>query len=138
MRRVFNISLGLLIVYLSYPVVQNLLSSRQRMNTSFEPLRIVNTYGAFGRYATFTCTVGHVLIVSRTVRRRTQLNSAAVVIDWRIHYASVSCMLQCLIGFSITKERTEVVFKGTYAQNPNDPKAEWLEYEFKCKPGAYG
>ena len=55
-RRVFNISLGLLIVYLSYPVVQNLLSSRQRMNTSFEPLRIVNTYGAFGRFATFVCT----------------------------------------------------------------------------------
>ena len=71
------------------------------------------------------------------LRCRTQLDSAAVVIDWRIHYASVSCMLQCLIGFSITKERTEVVFKGTYAQNPNDPKAEWLEYEFKCKPGAY-
>uniref|UniRef100_A0AAX7TLT4 Lipase maturation factor n=1 Tax=Astatotilapia calliptera TaxID=8154 RepID=A0AAX7TLT4_ASTCA len=30
------------------PVVTNLLSSRQVMNTSFDPLRIVNTYGAFG------------------------------------------------------------------------------------------
>ncbi|XP_077102117.1 lipase maturation factor 1 isoform X1 [Siphateles boraxobius] len=47
-RRVLNVSLGLLIAYLSVPVVMNLLSSRQAMNTSFDPLRIVNTYGAFG------------------------------------------------------------------------------------------
>lgn len=47
-RRVVNISLGILIGYLSVPVVMNLLSSRQVMNTSFDPLRIVNTYGAFG------------------------------------------------------------------------------------------
>lgn len=50
-RRVVNISLGVLIAYLSVPVVLNLLSSRQVMNTSFDPLRIVNTYGAFGRYS---------------------------------------------------------------------------------------
>lgn len=50
MRRVVNISLGILIGYLSVPVVMNLLSSKQMMNTSFDPLRIVNTYGAFGRY----------------------------------------------------------------------------------------
>ncbi|XP_056325996.1 lipase maturation factor 1 [Danio aesculapii] len=47
-RRVLNVSLGVLIAYLSIPVLMNLLSSRQMMNTSFEPLRIVNTYGAFG------------------------------------------------------------------------------------------
>lgn len=35
---------------LSVPVVLNLLSPSQVMNTSFESLRIVNTYGAFGRY----------------------------------------------------------------------------------------
>lgn len=51
-RRVVNISLGVLIGYLSVPVVMNLLSSKQAMNTSFDPLRIVNTYGAFGRYST--------------------------------------------------------------------------------------
>ncbi|XP_076615187.1 lipase maturation factor 1 isoform X3 [Chaetodon auriga] len=48
MRRVVNISLGILIGCLSVPVVMNLLSSKQVMNTSFDPLRIVNTYGAFG------------------------------------------------------------------------------------------
>uniref|UniRef100_A0AAY4DA62 Lipase maturation factor n=1 Tax=Denticeps clupeoides TaxID=299321 RepID=A0AAY4DA62_9TELE len=47
-RRVLNVSLAVLIGYLSVPVVMNLLSPRQVMNTSFDPLRIVNTYGAFG------------------------------------------------------------------------------------------
>ena len=49
-RRVFELMLGLVLAYLSIPVVQNLLSSRQAMNTSFDSFRIVNTYGAFGRY----------------------------------------------------------------------------------------
>lgn len=49
-RRVVNVSLGILVAWLSVPVVINLLSSKQVMNTSFNPLRIVNTYGAFGRY----------------------------------------------------------------------------------------
>ncbi|XP_029433325.1 lipase maturation factor 1-like isoform X2 [Rhinatrema bivittatum] len=47
-RQIMNISLGVLIAYLSVPVVQNLLNSKQVMNTSFNPLKIVNTYGAFG------------------------------------------------------------------------------------------
>uniref|UniRef100_A0A1A7XB97 Lipase maturation factor n=1 Tax=Iconisemion striatum TaxID=60296 RepID=A0A1A7XB97_9TELE len=47
-RRVVNVSLAVLIGYLSVPVVMNLFSSKQVMNTSFDPLRIVNTYGAFG------------------------------------------------------------------------------------------
>ncbi|XP_012678682.1 lipase maturation factor 1 [Clupea harengus] len=47
-RRVLNVCLGILIGFLSVPVVMNLLSSKQVMNTSFDPLRIVNTYGAFG------------------------------------------------------------------------------------------
>ena len=38
-----------LVAYLSMPVVMNLISSNQAMNTSFEPFRLVNTYGAFGR-----------------------------------------------------------------------------------------
>jgi len=48
-RHVFEIMLGLVLAYLSIPVVQNLMSSRQAMNTSFDSFRIVNTYGAFGR-----------------------------------------------------------------------------------------
>lgn len=37
-----------LIAYLSIGPTTNLLSSRQIMNTSFDPLHLVNTYGAFG------------------------------------------------------------------------------------------
>jgi hypothetical protein len=55
LRTALNLSVAGLIAYLSAPIVANLLSSRQVMNTSFEPFRIVNTYGAFGsvtRYRT--------------------------------------------------------------------------------------
>ena len=40
--------LGVLLVWRSAPPVANLLSPRQRMNTSHDPLRLVNSYGAFG------------------------------------------------------------------------------------------
>jgi len=36
------------VAFLSIAPVQNLLSSQQAMNTSFDPLNLVNTYGAFG------------------------------------------------------------------------------------------
>lgn len=41
-------ALIILVAWLSIPVVQNLLSSRQYMNTSFNQWDFVNTYGAFG------------------------------------------------------------------------------------------
>jgi hypothetical protein len=40
--------LALLIVVLSWFPVRNLLSPHQAMNASFDPFRLVNTYGAFG------------------------------------------------------------------------------------------
>lgn len=49
-RQAVNLALGVLVAWLSIPVVLNLLSPKQVMNSSFNPLRIVNTYGAFGRY----------------------------------------------------------------------------------------
>ncbi|XP_035876997.1 lipase maturation factor 1 isoform X4 [Phyllostomus discolor] len=47
-RQAANLALGILVAWLSIPVVLNLLSPKQVMNSSFNPLRIVNTYGAFG------------------------------------------------------------------------------------------
>ncbi len=49
-RRVLSIGLTLLIAYLSIQPVSNLLqiNGRQVMNTGFDPLKLVNTYGAFG------------------------------------------------------------------------------------------
>jgi hypothetical protein len=37
-----------LVAVLSYRPIRNMISSRQRMNASFEPFHLVNTYGAFG------------------------------------------------------------------------------------------
>jgi lipase maturation factor 1 len=50
-RIIIDVALGLLIGYLSFPVITNLLQyggSRQVMNGSFDNFRLVNTYGAFG------------------------------------------------------------------------------------------
>ncbi|HEY3821398.1 MAG TPA: lipase maturation factor family protein [Polyangiaceae bacterium] len=46
-RRVPQV-LGVVVAILSVGPVANLLSSEQQMNTSFDPLDLVNTYGAFG------------------------------------------------------------------------------------------
>jgi hypothetical protein len=47
---------------LSTRPVANLLSSQQRMNTSFDPLRLVNSYGAFGSIT----RVRHELLIEGT------------------------------------------------------------------------
>jgi hypothetical protein len=43
-----SVGVAALLAVLSIGPVRNLLSSSQRMNTSFDPLRLVNSYGAFG------------------------------------------------------------------------------------------
>lgn len=47
-RRIVIGTLTALILFLSAGPVQNLFSPRQAMNRSFDPLHLVNTYGAFG------------------------------------------------------------------------------------------
>lgn len=42
----------------------------------------------------------------------------------------ISTDLHC----SVTKQRTEVIYQGTYG-DPHNPDTKWEEYEFKCKPG---
>jgi hypothetical protein len=42
------VALGVAVVVLSWQPARNLASRRQRMNSSFNSLRLVNTYGAFG------------------------------------------------------------------------------------------
>jgi hypothetical protein len=42
------VALALVVVALSYRPVRNLLSPNQAMNASYDPFRLVNTYGAFG------------------------------------------------------------------------------------------
>ena len=42
------VGVAIVVALLSYRPARNLLSRRQLMNTSFDPLHLVNTYGAFG------------------------------------------------------------------------------------------
>lgn len=48
-NQLVSLALAGLIGYLSVPVVQNMISKDQIMNTSFDQLQIVNSYGHFGR-----------------------------------------------------------------------------------------
>ena len=47
-QNVMALALSLLVAWLSVPTVLNLVSNRQLMNYSYDPLNLVNTYGAFG------------------------------------------------------------------------------------------
>lgn len=47
-RCAVHLALGCLLAFLNYPILLNMASSQQIMNTSYDPLRLVNTYGAFG------------------------------------------------------------------------------------------
>lgn len=47
-RQVVSAVVACLLAYLSMPIIYNLASPNQAMNRSFDPLRLVNTYGAFG------------------------------------------------------------------------------------------
>lgn len=47
-REVISLAFLAFVLTLSRPVVENLLSKSQSMNRSYDPLRLINTYGAFG------------------------------------------------------------------------------------------
>ena len=47
-RQIVSAAIACLLGYLSIPIVYNLASPKQAMNRSFDPFRLVNTYGAFG------------------------------------------------------------------------------------------
>ena len=63
---VLLLAVGLMVAYLSIGPVKNMISSQQRMNASFNPLHLVNTYGAFG---SVTRTRYEIVIEGTTDRR---------------------------------------------------------------------
>ena len=100
-RNIVNLSVGCLIAYLSVPIITNLASPSQAMNRSFDPFRIVNTYGAFGRWDLYLNTrTGHI----------------------KGHH---------LYTFSVTKERTEVVIEGSDYSDLENPKWLEYEFKCK-------
>ncbi|KAF3818810.1 hypothetical protein GH733_012227 [Mirounga leonina] len=145
-RRAVHVALGILVAWLSVPVVINLLSPTQVMNTSFNPLRIVNTYGAFGRYGysrssprPLRAHMGpralreHPLTLQGAAPHPGQLQKEA-----RVQRHSSCLQPPPRSPRSITKERTEVILQGTASPNASTPDAVWEDYEFKCKPGDPG
>ena len=48
LRRIGVYTLSVLVFYLSSAPIQNMVSPQQAMNRSYDPLHLVNTYGAFG------------------------------------------------------------------------------------------
>ncbi len=74
---------SIVLLGLSYWPARNLVSPGQLMNSTYNPLHLVNSYGAFG---------------------------------------------------NITRERNELVVEGTSEMSVT-PDTQWLEYEFKGKPG---
>jgi hypothetical protein len=48
LRTTANLLFAITVAKLSIPVVKNLLSKQQKMNSSFDKLRLINSYGAFG------------------------------------------------------------------------------------------
>ena len=52
-RQIFNLSVAVFLIHQSIPVVKNVIawSHKQKMNHFFEPFRMVNSYGKFGRYS---------------------------------------------------------------------------------------
>lgn len=45
---ILTILIGIIVIYMSINPIKNMISHHQRMNASFNPLHLVNTYGAFG------------------------------------------------------------------------------------------
>ncbi|WP_155370836.1 lipase maturation factor family protein [Catellatospora vulcania] len=61
-HQVLVLAAAALVLALSYRPARNLLSKRQLMNAGFDPLRLVNTYGAFGRVT----KVRHEIVIEGT------------------------------------------------------------------------
>ncbi|CAL9375344.1 lipase maturation factor family protein [Streptomyces sp. enrichment culture] len=68
------LAVGALLVFLSYHPVLNMISRRQVMNRSFDPLHLVNTYGAFGSVS----RIRYEVVVEGTLDERPRPDS-----DWR-------------------------------------------------------
>ncbi|MFE0102110.1 lipase maturation factor family protein [Streptomyces sp. NPDC059009] len=70
---------GCVLVLLSYRPVLNLVSRRQVMNTSFDPLHLVNSYGAFGSVS----RVRHEIVIEGAVEAGDGKAGTGEAVEWR-------------------------------------------------------
>ncbi len=52
-RTIFDVVFAAFVISASLPVLQNMASKKQKQNKYFEPFRLVNSYGKFGRSELF-------------------------------------------------------------------------------------
>ena len=150
-----------IVVLLSIHPTMNLLSSRQIMNTSFDPLDLVNTYGAFGSVGKVRYNV--VFEGTRdenpndsaqwkpyiykglpvlTDARSPQIAPYQLHLDWQMWFASMSSASQYPWTLNLIWKllHNDPVITGLFAVNPfpNKPplyiRAELYQYKF-AKPG---
>ena len=95
-----------LVVALSWRPLRNLLSRSQRMNASFDPLRLVNTYGAFGsvgrkRYEVVIEGTAEERITGSTVWREYEFRGKPTALDRRpAQFAPYHLRLDWLMWFA--------------------------------------
>jgi hypothetical protein len=106
------LAVSVLVLLLSYRPARNLFSRRQLMNSSFDPLRLVNTYGAFGsvtkqRYEVIVEGTEEAVLTPQTVwreyefkgkpgdvmRRPPQIAPYHLRLDWLMWFAAMSSPL---------------------------------------------
>jgi hypothetical protein len=83
-----NVALAVMVVAMSVPVVINMLSARQIMNTSFNSLHLVGTYGAFGsitrpRYEVIVEGTDDAVITSATKWREYEFKGKPSQLNYR-------------------------------------------------------
>jgi hypothetical protein len=136
---VLVVAIVLLIVALSYRPAKNLFSRNQLMNASFDPLQLVNTYGAFGSIT----RVRHEVVVEGTSdvdigpdtlwreyefrgkptdpkRRPAQFAPYHLRLDWLMWFAALSPrrQLEWFIPFVEKLLRNDRATLGLLARNP--------------------
>ena len=83
-----NVGLAIVIAWMSYPVMKNMISPRQIMNTNFNPLHLVGTYGAFGsitrpRYEVIVEGTDDAVVTSSTQWREYQFKGKPGDVNYR-------------------------------------------------------
>jgi hypothetical protein len=149
--------LGIAVLVMSYKPIRNMLSPGQMMNFSFNPLHLVNTYGAFGsvtkkRYEIILEGTDENKITDKTVwreyefkgkpgdpaKRPPQISPYHLRLDWQMWFAAMSSprqnrwLLTLIHRLLIGDESTEKLLKKVPFKNdpPKYIRARLFRYRF--------
>ena len=142
-----NASLAFLVALMSIPVVVNMLSSRQIMNTNFNSLHLVGTYGAFGsitrpRYEVIVEGTDETVITQSTQWREYQFKGKPGDVNYRPpQVAPYHLRLDWLMWFAAMGSYQDypwfVNFLGKLLQNDHDVLSLLRVNPFPNQPPRY-